>query len=145
MSLPPDAAVGRVGRVWILAVCGYSLLRALLAWPLLAHYGVNPGVFLVLDVATAYPLALGQVRIVGGFRSQDFAAVQGWCAVASAALLVPYAYLFVVGHAHMPGYATALLAGLVAVMATASILRLRQQCLGCDEAAFEPALALADD
>ena len=90
--------MGRVGRVWILVVCGYSLLRALLAWPLLVHYGVNPAVFLVLDVATAYPLALGQVRIVGGFRGRDYAAVQGWSVVAGGAFLLPYAYLLVAGH-----------------------------------------------
>lgn len=131
--------------MWILILCGYSLLRAVLAWPILARYGINPAAFLFLDVVTAYPLALGQVRIVSAFRVQDFAAAQRWCGIAGAAFLTPYAYLFLAGHAEMPAYATAALAALVAVMATASILRVRQQCLGCDEAALEPALALADD
>ena len=62
--------------MWILILCGYSLLRAVLAWPILARYGINPAAFLFLDVVTAYPLALGQVRIVAAFRAQDFAAAQ---------------------------------------------------------------------
>ena len=60
--------------------------------------------------------------------------------VAGAAFLTPYAYLFLAGHAEMPAYATVALATLVAVMATASILRVRQQCVGCDPL---PAVELA--
>ena len=126
--------------MWILILCGYSLLRAVLAWPILARYGINPAAFLFLDVVTAYPLALGQVRIVAAFRAQDFAAAQRWCGVAGAAFLTPYVYLFLAGHAEMPAYATVALATLVAVMATASILRVRQQCVGCDPL---PAVELA--
>lgn len=135
MTAPDDAAVGRVGRMWIFVLCGYSLLRAVLAWPILARYGINPAMFLVLDVVTAYPLALGQVRIVSGFKAQDYASVQFWVGVAAASFLTPYAYLFLSGHTHMPIYATAALAALVIAMATASFLRVRQQCLGCRAAA----------
>ncbi len=79
-------------------------------------------------------------RIVAAFRDQDFAAAQRWCGVAGAAFLTPYAYLFLAGHAEMPAYATVALATLVAVMAAASILRVRQQCVGCDPL---PAVELA--
>ena len=96
--------------MWILILCGYSLLRAVLAWPILARYGINPAAFLFLDVVTAYPLALGQVRIVAAFRTQDFAAAQRWCGVAGGAFLTPYAYLFLAGHAEMPVYASVALA-----------------------------------
>lgn len=42
----------------------------------------------------------------------------------------------------MPIYATGALAALVIVMATASILRVRQQCLGCrDDVDLAPDLA----
>ena len=130
MTAPDDAAVGRLGRLWILALCGYSLLRAMLAWPILVRYGINPAVFLVLDVVTAYPLALAQVRIVSGFQERDYANVQFWAGVAAASFLTPYLYLFLAGHAEMPGYAVACLAALVGVMAAASVMRLRQQCAG---------------
>ena len=145
MTAPDDAApfedVSRLGRLWILALCGYSLLRAVLAWPILIRYGINPALFLVLDVVTAYPLALGQVRIVTGFRKRDYASVQFWVGVAGASFVTPYAYLFLAGHSEMPGYATVALATLVAIMATASVLRVRQQCLGCDPVIAELDLA----
>ena len=145
MSAPDEAAVGRLGRLWILTLCGYSLLlrRASPGRSSPATGSTRRPSF--LDVVTAHPLALGRLRIVAAFRAQDFAAAQRWCGVAGAAFLTPYAYLFLAGHAEMPGYATALLGVLVAVMATASVLRVRQQCLGCEAAVLEPALALADD
>lgn len=116
----------------------------MLAWPILARYGINPAVFLVLDVVTAYPLALGQVRIVAGFRERDYANVQFWAGVAGASFLTPYLYLFLAGHAEMPGYATACLAALVGVMGTASVLRVRQQCQGADLELAPLELALED-
>ena len=64
-----DGPVGRAGWAWIAVLCGYSLVRAVLAWPLLVHYDINPATFLVLDVGTAYPLGLAQVRIVQGFAA----------------------------------------------------------------------------
>lgn len=111
------------------ALCGYSLVRALLAWPFLLHYGVNPAVFLVLDVGTAYPLGLGQIRIVTGFRDRDYAAVQFWSLACAVSFLTPYLYLFLAGHAAMPGYVVACLGALIGVLATASALRVRQQVL----------------
>jgi hypothetical protein len=127
-----DGPVGRAGWAWIAVLCGYSLLRAVLAWPLLVHYDINPAAFLVLDVGTAYPLGLAQVRIVQGFAARDFAAVQVWGAVAGISFITPYAYLLVTGHQALPVYVMAGLVAVVALIATASVLRLRQACLDAD-------------
>lgn len=127
-----DGPVGRAGWVWIAALCGYSLLRAVLAWPLLVHYDINPATFLVLDVGTAYPLGLAQVRIVQGFVTRDFAALQVWGAVAGISFITPYAYLLITGHQALPVYVMAGLVAVMALIATASVLRLRQACLEAD-------------
>lgn len=128
-----------MGWAWIAVLCGYSLARAVVAWPFLAHYHIDPAIFLVLDVGTAYPLGLAQVRIVQGFRTSDFAAVQMWSAVAGISFVLPYAYLLIAGHQALPVYVKAGLVAVVALIATASVLRLRQACLA-DEvpAALEP-------
>jgi hypothetical protein len=127
-----DGPVGRAGWAWIAVLCGYSLVRAVLAWPLLVHYDINPAPFLVLDVGTAYPLGLAQVRIVQGFAARDFAAVQVWSAVAGISFITPYAYLLVAGHQALPLYAMAGLVAVVTLIASASVLRLRQACLHTD-------------
>lgn len=127
-----DGPLGRAGWAWIAVLCGYSLVRAVLAWPFLVHYDIDPATFLVLDVGTAYPLGLAQVRIVQGFGARDFAAVQVWGAVAGISFVTPYAYLLVTGHQALPLYVMAGLVGIVALIATASVLRLRQACLDTD-------------
>ena len=127
-----DGPVGRAGWAWIAILCGYSLVRAVLAWPFLVHYDINPAAFLVLDVGTAYPLGLAQVRIVQGFGARDFAAVQVGGAVAGFSFVTPYAYLLVTGHQALPLYVMAGLVGVVTLIATASVLRLRQACLDTD-------------
>ena len=129
MTETPDDSVGRAGAAWIAVLCGYSLLRAVLAWPLLRHYGINPSAFLVLDVGTAYPLGVAQVRIVQGFAARDYAALQVWGGVAGVSFVTPYAYLLVAGGHAMPAYVKAGLVAVVALIATASVLRIRQACL----------------
>jgi len=124
-----DDSVGRAGAAWIAMLCGYSLLRAVLAWPLLRHYGINPSAFLVLDVGTAYPLGVAQVRIVQGFCARDFAAVQVWGGIAGVSFITPYAYLLVAGGEAMPMYVKVGLVAVVALIAAASVLRIRQACL----------------
>jgi hypothetical protein len=125
----PDDSVGRAGAAWIAVLCGYSLLRAVLAWPLLRHYGINPSAFLVLDVGTAYPLGVAQVRIVQGYCTRDYGAVQVWGGVAGVSFIIPYAYLLVAGGEAMPMYVKAGLVAVVALIAAASVLRIRQACL----------------
>jgi hypothetical protein len=124
-----DDSVGRAGAAWIAVLCGYSLLRAVLAWPLLRHYGINPSAFLVLDVGTAYPLGVAQVRIVQGFVARDYGALQVWGGVAGISFITPYAYLLVAGGEAMPLYVKAGLVAVVALIAAASVLRIRQACL----------------
>jgi hypothetical protein len=124
-----DDSVGRAGAAWIAMLCGYSVLRAVLAWPLLRHYGINPSAFLVLDVGTAYPLGVSQVRIVQGFVARDFAALQVWGAIAGVSFVTPYAYLLLAGGEAMPLYVKAALVAVVALVAAASVLRIRQACL----------------
>lgn len=144
MSDIDDGPVGRAGWVWIVALCGYSLARAVVAWPFLGRYGVSPAVFLLLDVATAYPLGLSQVRIVQGFAARDFGAVQVWATVAGISFVTPYAYLLVAGHQAFPPYVSAGLVALVALIGAVSVLRVRQECLDVDldlDLDLEPALA----
>src|SRR5688572_3767776 len=56
----PNAAnlsFGRLGVAWTVALVVYSAARALLVGPTLGPYGVDPWVFLALDVGSAFPLA----------------------------------------------------------------------------------------
>lgn len=64
--------IGWFGRAWVAAIFGYSVLRAVVVWPTLGRYGVNPWMFLFIDVVTAWPYAVGQVRVVQGLRRRNW-------------------------------------------------------------------------
>ena len=56
-------------------------------------------------------------------------------AVAGISFVTPYAYLLIAGHQSLPVYVKAGVVAVVALIATASVLRVRQACLA-DEAAL---------
>ena len=127
-ALPDDGVpVGWFGRAWILGVFAFSIARALVAWPTLSQYGVNPWVFLFIDVVTAFPYALGQVKVVNGFRYKQYKGVQVWSLVVAATFFAPYAYIVLAGQERIPTLVYIVIALLALIFGSASILRMRNQ------------------
>jgi hypothetical protein len=119
--------VGWFGRAWIVGVFAFSIARALVAWPTLSQYGVNPWVFLGIDVLTAFPYALGQVKVVNGFRFRKYGAVQAWALVVAVTFLAPYIYIVVAGEERIPTLVYIVITALAATFGSASVLRMRNQ------------------
>jgi hypothetical protein len=127
-GVPDDGVpVGWFGRAWIIGVFAFSIARALVAWPTLSQYGVNPWVFLFIDVVTAFPYALGQVKVVNGFRYKQYRGVQIWSLVVAATFFAPYAYIVLAGQERIPAIVYAVIALLALVFGSASIMRMRSQ------------------
>lgn len=122
-----DTPVGWVGKAWILGVFGYSVLRALIVWPTLGDYGINPWAFLVIDVGTAGPYAYGQVRVVNEARAKNWGGTQIWAAIAALSFIAPYAYIAGAGSGEMPLIAWIIIAGLMVVFGVASLVRIVKQ------------------
>ena len=119
--------IGWFGRAWVAAVFGYSVLRAVVVWPTLGSYGVNPWVFLLIDVATAWPYAVGQVRVVQGLRHRNWRKVESWGIVTLLSFLAPYAYIVLAGSGQMPLLAYVVVGVLVVVIGTAAVMRIVRQ------------------
>lgn len=119
--------VGWFGRAWIVGVFAFSVARALVAWPTLSQYGVNPWVFLTIDVVTAFPYALGQVKVVNGFRYRQYGVVQLWALVVAATFLAPYFYIVFAGQERIPTVVYLVIALLATVFGIVSVLRMRNQ------------------
>jgi hypothetical protein len=125
---PPDGVpVGWFGKAWIVGVFAFSVARALIAWPTLSQYGVNPWVFLLIDIATAFPYALGQVKVVNGFRYRQYRGVQAWSLVVAVTFLAPYGYIVLAGQERIPALVYVVIAVLAVIFGTASVLRMRSQ------------------
>ena len=119
--------LGWFGKAWVVGVFGYSVLRSLVVWPTLSEYGVNPWLFLMIDLSTAWPYAYGQVRIVKAIRRGDTRSIQIWSVVALLAFLAPYAYIAGAGSGELPVLAWAVIGSLVVVFGAASIMRIKRQ------------------
>ena len=119
-----ERAMGWLGRTWVAGVVAYAVARAVVVWPTLGDKGVNPWVFLVIDVGTAWPYAVGQVHIIKGIRAGEWSRVQRWTLVTLASFLAPYVYVFVAGAGELPGVAYASIFLLIAVFGAASIARI---------------------
>jgi len=89
-------SLGRLGRSWAVGVVVFSAARALLAWPTLGRYGVDPWTFLAIDLVTAPPYGVAQAVTVKILCRTDrtWRDAAGWAAVVVAAFLAPYAYIF---------------------------------------------------
>ena len=118
--------VGVIDWAWIVGVFAFSVARALVAWPTLGRYGVNPWVFLAIDVVTAFPYAYGQVRLIKAVIARHAGAVQAWALVVLASFLAPYIYIFVAGSGELPVFGYVIVGLLLVVFGVASLARIRQ-------------------
>ncbi len=108
----------------VLLTVVYTILRAALVWGALKSYGVNPWIFLVLDVVTAPSYVWGIGKMIQGLRGADpmrMVYVGGVVAIAS--FVAPYVYLFIAGHAMMPMLTKIIIGTIIAVLFTAGPLR----------------------
>ena len=104
-AAPADASLGRFGRSWIVAVTLFCISRAIVVWPALLAYGVNPWWFLLLDVATAPPYALSQAMAVKVVRDPRRSMREAllWMALLLASFLTPYGYVLLTA-GYLPSY-----------------------------------------
>ena len=113
-------SLGGLGRAWVIGNIAFSAVRALIAWPTFGRYGVNPWVFLALDILTAPPYGLSQALTVKILRdpSRPQRDALIWAAGVIVFFLAPYAYIFAAS-GDMPLFAYL---GVIAWMAVFGIL-----------------------
>lgn len=102
----PDRQSGwlaKYGRMTaFLGIVAYCIVRAIPVWGALDGYGVNPWVFLALDLATAYPYVWGLEKMLQGVRgelSTRATYVAGVIVIIS--VIVPYVYVYIAGYRQM--------------------------------------------
>ena len=114
----------RVVTAAMFLMVAYTVLRAALVWGALDEYGVNPWIFLALDVATAPPYVWGVGKMIQALRGIDPASmlyVGGGVAIVS--FLLPYIYLYTVGYTTMPLSTKIVIGAIILVLFVAGPLR----------------------
>lgn len=125
--MPNQDRVGLLGKAWIVGVFAYAVVRALIVWPTLGDYGINPWAFLVIDVGTAWPYAYGQLRVVNEARSKNWGGTQLWALIALLSFVAPYAYIAGAGSGEMPLLAWIVIGLLMVFFGLASLIRILKQ------------------
>lgn len=124
-TLKPKVRATSVERLWIWSIVGYSVLRFVLAWGSFGRYGVNPWIFGIIDVGTAWPYAKSTAGMVKAGWAGRWAVLGGWALASLAMFFAPYAYLWSAGNG-MPGSVRLGLGVIVVVLfaaASAGIVR----------------------
>gem|GEM_PF-180905 len=80
-------------RVWAGLLVLYSTGAAYLVWRTLSKYGVNPIVFLVIDMVTSWPYGLATARIVVNVVKRQWREVRKWSWVAAITFIAPDIYV----------------------------------------------------
>jgi hypothetical protein len=125
VELPDSRARFSVERAWIGAIVGYSVLRFVVAWGAMGEYGVNPWVFGVIDVGTAWPYAKSTAGMVKAGWGGRWMLLAQWSVVALVTFFAPYLYLWSAGNG-MPDsleYGLGLVVAVLFVAASLGIVR----------------------
>ena len=90
-------SLGMFGRAWAIGIVAFSAARALIAWPTLGEYGVNPWWFLLIDIVTAPPYGVAQAITVKILRDPSRTAGDAlpWATLVGAMFFAPYVFIVV--------------------------------------------------
>jgi hypothetical protein len=83
-----------VSRMWAIAVMTWAFLRTLIVWAALGDYGLNPWVYLAIDLCCAAIDAYTTPRMVLDFIDGHYRSAIRWALVSFVAFLTPDAYIF---------------------------------------------------
>ena len=120
--------LGTLGQAWTVGVVVLCAARAVVVWPMLDRYGVDPWWFLVLDVGTAPAYGVGQAMGVKILRDERRPMRQAmpWVAMVLFAFLAPYLYVLR-SAGHLPHYVVWGVVAWMAVFGTLGALRMARE------------------
>jgi len=84
----------RLTRLWAGMVVGWSLLRTLLVWAAVGDYGLNPWIYLGIDLVSATVDAITTPRMVLSFIDDKHRHAARWALLSLVAFVIPDLYIF---------------------------------------------------
>lgn len=84
----------RLSRTWAGVVVSWSLIRTLIVWAAVGDYGLNPWIYLAIDLTSAVVDAVTTPRMVLNFIDDHYRAALNWGVVSLGAFIVPDLYIF---------------------------------------------------
>lgn len=91
----------RLSNTWAGMVLAWSFIRTLLVWAAVGDYGLNPWIYLAIDLFSAVTDAITTPRMVLSFIDERYRQAFGWGMIALVAFMIPDVYIFL-GTRHLP-------------------------------------------
>jgi hypothetical protein len=110
-----------LSRLWAGAVIVWSVVRTLIVWAALGDYGLNPWIYLCIDLASAAIDAFTTPRMVLRFIDDHYKSAINWGLFSLVAFIVPDIYIFV-GTRTLPKKVIAVLVVVISAMLTIGVL-----------------------
>ncbi len=93
-----DAATLRrrriLSRSWGAFVVAWSFIRALIVWAALGDYGINPWIYLSIDLASSIVDAFTTPRMVLRFIDDQYKSAAKWGLISLVVFIIPDLYIF---------------------------------------------------
>jgi hypothetical protein len=115
----------RLSNTWAGMVVTWSFVRTLLVWAAVGDYGLNPWIYLGIDLCSAAVDALTTPRMVLNFIDERYRQALGWGLIALVAFIVPDVYIFL-GTRELPTKLIIIICSVIAltlIVAVVSVLR----------------------
>lgn len=122
--MTPQLVVERRRRwrvIVAVAMISWSLVRTVIIWVAIGGYGLNPWLYLVIDLSSAVVDSVTTPSMVVRFIDDRFRAAAGWAAISLGAFLVPDVYIFV-GTQRLPPGIIAMVATIVTLTLTVAVV-----------------------
>ncbi len=84
----------RLSRTWAGIVVAWSIIRTVIVWAAVGDYGLNPWVYLSLDLGAAIVDAMSTPRMVLSFIDDQYKRAVKWAAISLGVFIVPDLYIF---------------------------------------------------
>ena len=134
--------------MWALVVIVWSLLRTLIVWAAVGDYGLNPWIYLAIDLVSASTDAITTPRMVLSFVDANYRRAAEWAVISLVAFLVPDIYIFL-GTRQLPRSLVLVIVAIIAVTFVGGVLavvrkvkaatREREAAAAADEGSARPA------
>lgn len=106
---------------WAGLAISWAFVRALVAWAVLGSYGLNPWIYLMIDLASACVDAYTTPRMVISFVDRQYKKALTWALCSLVAFIVPDLYLFL-GTGHLPKKVVSIMIGIICLTFTLAVV-----------------------
>lgn len=104
VAFPSQSQIARrriYERVWIVFGLFWAVGRVIVAKATVEKYGVNITIFAVIEIAAAWPHAVGAARVITNLIDRNPAGAMPWGVMLAVSHIAPELYIALVG-SHMP-------------------------------------------